>query len=190
MPKQEQVILETADAESNGLLQLNDCGGAEMASDTPSTRLDRVGDVATWGAHIALFYETKDDLLDTVVPYCRTGLERNESCLWFVAEPYLTVAEAWQALRDVVDGVDRYQADGRIEIDSANDWFAGRGAAFDGDQVAAAWYEKLASVSSRGQAGLRITGDAGWVDRKNWEALIKWEDRMQPTADREISLRS
>jgi len=149
-----------------------------MASDKPNTRIDRVGDVATWGAHIALFYETKEDLLDTIVPYCRTGLERNESCLWFVAEPYLTVAEAWQALRDAVDGVERYQADGSIEIASANDWFAGRGAVFDGDQVAAAWYEKLASVSSRGQAGLRITGDAGWVDRKNWEALIKWEDRI------------
>jgi signal transduction histidine kinase len=149
-----------------------------MASDTPCTGIDRVGDVATWGAHIALFYETKDDLLDTLVPYCRTGLERNESCLWFVAEPYLTMAEAWQALRDAVDGFDRYQRDGRIEIASANDWFVGGGAAFDGDQVAAAWHEKLASVSSRGQAGLRITGDAGWVDRKNWEALIKWEDRI------------
>jgi MEDS: MEthanogen/methylotroph, DcmR Sensory domain len=117
-----------------------------MASDTPSTRIDRVGGVATWGAHIALFCETKDDLLDTLVPYCRTGLERNESCLWFVAEPYLTMAKAWQALRDAVDSVDRYQADGRIEIDSANDWFARAGAVFDGDQVAAAWYEKLASV--------------------------------------------
>ena len=131
-----------------------------MASDTPSTRIDRVGDVATWGAHIALFYETKEDLLDTIVPYCRTGLERNESCLWFVAEPYLTVAEAWQALRDAVDGVERYQADGSIEIASANDWFAGRGAVFDGDQVAAAWYEKLASVSS--SASGRCSS-SGWL---------------------------
>jgi signal transduction histidine kinase len=149
-----------------------------MPSDTPNARIDRVGDVATWGAHIALFYETKDDLLDTLVPYCRTGLERNESCLWFVAEPYLTTAEAWQALRSAVDGVDRYKADGRIEIDSANEWFARAGSVFDGDQVAAAWYEKLASVSSIGRAGLRITGDAGWVDRNNWDALVKWEDRI------------
>ena len=149
-----------------------------MASDPRNTAIDRIGDLATWGTHIALFYETKDDLLDTVVPYCKTGLERAQSCVWFVAEPYLTPDEARQALREAVGGLDQYQADGRIEIDSANDWFVRGGAVFDGDKVAAAWYEKLASVSASGLAGLRITGDAGWVDKKNWEALIKWEDRI------------
>jgi len=44
--------------------------------------------------------------------------------------------------------------------------------------VSAAWYEKLASVSAKGYVGLRITGDAGWVDKKNWDVLIKWEDRV------------
>ena len=149
-----------------------------MANDPRNTAIDRIGDLATWGTHIALFYETKDDLLDTIVPYCKTGLESAQSCVWFVAEPYLTPGEARQALREAVGGLDQYQADGRIEIDSANDWFVRGGAVFDGDKVAAAWYEKLASVSGSGLAGLRITGDAGWVDKKNWDALIKWEDRI------------
>ena len=43
-----------------------------MASDPQNTAIDRIGDLATWGTHIALFYETKDDLLDTIVPYCKT----------------------------------------------------------------------------------------------------------------------
>ncbi len=29
--------------------------------------IDVVGDVAAWGAHFCLFYETKQDLLDTFV---------------------------------------------------------------------------------------------------------------------------
>jgi len=144
-----------------------------MASTSRNTASDRIGDVATWGTHVALFYETKDDLLDTVVPYCKTGLERRESCLWFVAEPYLTTEEAWHALKDAVDALDRQRADAKIEIASAQDWFLRGGTRFDFDRVAAAWYEKIASVLASGDAGLRVTGDAGWVDKKEWNVLIK-----------------
>jgi len=94
-----------------------------MASAPQNIAIDRIGDLASWGTHIALFYETKDDLLDTVVPYCKTGLERKQSCVWFVAQPYLTAEEARQALGDAVGSLDRYQADGRIRIEPANDWF-------------------------------------------------------------------
>jgi signal transduction histidine kinase len=149
-----------------------------MATDPRNAAIDRIGDLATWGTHIALFYETKDDLLETLVPYCKTGLERKQSCLWLVAEPYLTTEEARQALRDAVNGLDRYQADGSIEFASANDWFVREGAAFDGDKLAADWYEKLASVSARGLEGLRITGDAGFVGKENWDVFVKWEDRI------------
>jgi hypothetical protein len=33
-----------------------------MASDPRNIAIDRIGDLATWGTHIALFYETNDDL--------------------------------------------------------------------------------------------------------------------------------
>ena len=48
------------------------------------------------GTHFCLFYETKMDLLDTMISYCKTGLESEEFCLWVVAEP-LTVEEAMDA---------------------------------------------------------------------------------------------
>jgi hypothetical protein len=35
-----------------------------------------------WGSHICVFYETEEDLLDTVIPFLKTGLESNELCLW------------------------------------------------------------------------------------------------------------
>jgi hypothetical protein len=30
------------------------------------------------GAHFCLFYETKQDLLDTLISYCKSGLESEE----------------------------------------------------------------------------------------------------------------
>ena len=39
-----------------------------------------------WGAHICVFYETKEDLLDTAAPYFAAGLNSNEFCVWAVSE--------------------------------------------------------------------------------------------------------
>ena len=119
-----------------------------MASEPRMASVDVVGDVAAWGAHFCLFYETKQDLLETLISYCKSGLERDEYCLWIVAEP-LTIEEARAALKNAVPDFDRYLAGSRLEIVPARDWFL-PGGAFDGKKLTASWYEKLASLSARG----------------------------------------
>ena len=76
-----------------------------MATDVGKTGIDVVGDVAAWGAHFCLFYETKNDLLDTLVSYCKSGLESDEYCMWIVAEP-LRNEEARAVLKDAVPKLD------------------------------------------------------------------------------------
>jgi two-component system, sensor histidine kinase PdtaS len=57
-----------------------------MGTETRKSGIEGVGDMS-WGTHVCLFYETKEDLLDALVPYCKTGLDSQEFCLWVVAEP-------------------------------------------------------------------------------------------------------
>ena len=78
------------------------------------TGIGVVGDVP-WGTHFFMFYETKEDLLDTLVPYFKAGLETGELCLWLVSEP-LTEGEATNALRHAVPDFERYLANRSIEI--------------------------------------------------------------------------
>src|SRR6266849_1126188 len=138
--------------------------------------VDVVGDVAAWGAHFCLFYETKQDLLDTLISYCKSGLERDEYCLWIVAEP-LTIDDARDALRNAVPHLDRYLAGFRLEIVPARDWFL-PGGAFDGKTLTASWYEKLASLSARGYPGMRITEDTTWLSKKEWTHFCDYEDGL------------
>jgi hypothetical protein len=35
-----------------------------------------------WGTHFCLFYETKSDLIEFLIPYFKAGLEDNELCIW------------------------------------------------------------------------------------------------------------
>ena len=104
--------------------------------------IDVVGDMVAWGAHFCLFYETKEDLLDTLISYCRSGLENDEYCLWIVAEP-LTIEEARDALEDAVPDLHRHLGESRLEIVSARDWFL-KGGTFDGRRLTGDWYKKIA----------------------------------------------
>jgi signal transduction histidine kinase len=145
------------------------------ATELRKTGVDVVGDMP-WGTHFCLFYDTKAALLETVVPYCRAGLETGEFCLWVVAPP-LTVAEAKQALRNAVPNFDRYYADASIEIVGAHDWYLQDGA-FDLARVIAGWNEKLAHASAKGYAGVRVTGDTAWLERKDWNDFLEYEESL------------
>src|SRR5246500_1459824 len=108
--------------------------------------------------------------------YCKSGLGREEYCLWIVAEP-LTIEEATAALKAAVPDLDRHLADSRLEIASARDWFL-QGGTFDGKRLTRAWYEKLASGSARGYAGMRVTGDTTWLSKKDWGHFCDYEDGL------------
>src|SRR5260370_22157548 len=80
-----------------------------------------VGELS-WGMHICLFYDTKQDLLDAAVAYFKAGLENNEFCVWATSEPILT-ADAIEILRHGVANFDQHVAAGRIEFLTGEDWY-------------------------------------------------------------------
>src|SRR5260370_14923697 len=121
-------------------------------------------------------YETKEDLLEILISYCKAGLESGEFCLWIVAEP-LTVEEATGALKGTVPGFSRYLADSSIEIVSARDWYLS-GGTFDLKRVTAGWLEKLARASARGYVGVRVTGDTAWLQKKDWKHFCEYEEGL------------
>ena len=67
------------------------------------TGIGLLGEVP-WGTHICLFYETKQDLLDTNVDYFKAGLESNDYGLWAISDP-ISLDEATEALRRGNSGI-------------------------------------------------------------------------------------
>src|SRR3984893_12362930 len=94
-----------------------------MPTELRQTGINVVGDVP-WGTHFCHFYETKQDLLDTLVPYFKAGLESKEVCLWVVyAAELITVEDAKGAVAQAVPDLDRLLAAGNIEILNGHDWY-------------------------------------------------------------------
>jgi C4-dicarboxylate-specific signal transduction histidine kinase len=157
-----------------------------MNTEMRKTGVDVVGDMP-WGTHFCLFYETTADLLETTVSYCKAGLESHEFCLWVVAEP-LAVEDARRALQRAVSDFDRYFADHSIEIVAARDWYLQDGT-FDLSRVIGGWNEKLARASARGYAGVRVTGDTAWLEKKDWKDFCEYEESLnQAVANQRLAV--
>jgi len=136
------------------------------------TGIGVVGDVA-WGTHFFLFYETKEDLIDALVPYFKAGLEGGEFCLWVITDP-LTESEVTSALRRSVPDFERHQRRRSIEIVQGREWYM-TGEDLDLERVARAWNDKADSALSRGYAGLRLSAGTAWIEKKAWKEFSKYE---------------
>jgi signal transduction histidine kinase len=147
-----------------------------MAIETRKTGIDVVRDIGAWGNHFCLFYETKEDLLDTLVSYCKSGLENGEYCLWVVAE-FFTVEAARDALKDAVPDLSRHLADSNLELVSDRDWF-GRSGMFEHERARHNWSERLVRAGARSYRGVRATGDTTWLAKKDWNHWCDFEDGM------------
>src|SRR5216683_1613203 len=91
-----------------------------MTTALRNTGIEPVGEMP-WGTHFCYFYETRDDLLETLLPFFKAGLEAGEFCAWVVSEP-LTEEGVWQALDRAVPRLDRYVSDRSIEVSGNTAW--------------------------------------------------------------------
>ena len=137
--------------------------------------IDIIGDVP-WGTHFCQFYQTTGDLIDTLVPYFKAGLENNEFCMWVTSQP-LEVEDAKEALRKVVPDIDVYLEKGQLEIISYSHWYVKDGA-FDSDRVLNGWVEKLDKALADGYDGLRLTGNTFWLEKEDWNDFVDYEKKV------------
>src|ERR1700726_1485777 len=143
-----------------------------MSTTLRRTGVTVLGDMP-WGTHVCMFYESKDDLLDTLVPYFRAGLESNEFCIWAPSEP-LTLEEARTALSRRIPAFDQHLAAGNMEIVPGREWYL-KGGRFDLERITSAWHEKLRGALLKGYDGMRVSGNAFWLHSNHWNDFCDYE---------------
>jgi PAS domain S-box-containing protein len=139
------------------------------------TGIDIIGD-APWGTHLCQFYETREDLVDILIPYFKAGLENNEFCMWITSEP-LKVEDAKAALKKVVKNLDHFIKKGQIEILDYSEWYTKSGK-FDANNVLQGWVEKENQALKRGYDGLRLSGNTFWLEKRDWRNFTNYEEEI------------
>jgi len=137
--------------------------------------IDVIGN-APWGTHLCQFYRTKEDLFDILVPYFKAGLENNEFCMWVTSEP-VDEKEAREVMRGAVPGFDQYLKTGQIEMVPYREWYL-KGGAFNLKRILNAWLDKLEGALAEGYDGMRVTGNAAWLEKRDWRKLADYEEEI------------
>lgn len=133
-----------------------------------------------WGAHVCLFYETKQDLLDAHVAYFKAGLQDNEFCMWAVSEP-ITEREARDELARNIPNFEQYLAERRIEILSGREWYLQQ-EKVDLQRIVGGWHRRLEDALDRNFAGIRVSGKAFWLATDHyWTKFMEYERELDRT---------
>jgi len=137
------------------------------------TSIEAIGNIP-WGTHFCQFYQTKEELIEILVPYLKAGLENNEFCMWITAEP-LNTKDAYEALKKEIINLDDFIKKEQLEIFDCNQWYT-RSENFDPKAVIQALIEKTEHALKKGFDGLRITGNSIKLDKKDYDNFTSYEE--------------
>jgi signal transduction histidine kinase len=128
-----------------------------------------------WATHVSLFYETRGDLLDTLVPYFKAGLKGRELCVWLWSEPALKrVVET--GLRAALPAFDEHVERGKIVFVDGRAWL--RASRFDRAGLIRTWADLAERARTEGYAGLRAAGDHTWLGHQDWRDFSRFEETL------------
>lgn len=130
-----------------------------------------------WGTHICQFYESKDDLLDVLVPWFTEGLRGNELCVWILSEP-LSSQDALDALKLAVPELAGYIEKGSLLLLRHDEWYLENGS-FSAERVLNGWTALVDEAAASGLEGIRVSGNVTWLDENLWDAFLEYERQAQ-----------
>lgn len=132
-----------------------------------------------WGTNICLFYETQSDLIETTVAFFKAGLENDECCIWSVSDP-ITVEMARAALIAQTPKLAELERAGAMNLTDTEQWDI-QPDEFNLQRITGSWTEKLRDAKARGFVGLRISGNASWLETDHWNESLDYDHELDRT---------
>jgi PAS domain S-box-containing protein len=152
----------------------------KMNEELRKTGVDIIGEVS-WGTHFCLFYQTKADLFEILVPYFKAGLENNEFCMWITSPPP-NEGEAIEAIRRAIPNFNQYLENGQIEVLPHTEWYLKEGE-FNIQVVLDRWGARLNQALSKGYEGLRVAGSM-FLGKEDWKKVVDYEEEVKEVIGR------
>jgi len=126
--------------------------------------------------HTCLFYNSKDELVEFLAPYFKTGLENNEFCVWVVPEAF-EAGDAKIALGKVVKNLDYYIEKSKMKIGTCREYYLASGV-FTAFKMLEYWAKMEKEALEHGFYGMRVAGDGGWGLNEQWINLSYYEEEI------------
>ncbi len=150
------------------------------------TGADSVGKMP-WGTHLCEFYHTRQDLLNLLIPFLRSGLNGNELCVWVASSPIdqdLARRVSEQSVRTPLKGGN----DDQLLVYSHVDWYMESGS-FSPEKALGNAVQAYDRSQDQGYEGLRLTGNISWLPQHSWVSFAEYEAEVNEMAqDRRVMI--
>jgi len=129
------------------------------------------------GDHVCLFYRSPEELLATLIPYIRVGLERNERC--FCAQPAEVRAQLMVGLETQGIQVDSALKRGALVLVDPEQIYFEEGQ-FDPQVMTELLRSSIQGAVQDGFSGFRAAGEMHWSlsERPGCDRLVEYEALM------------
>jgi DNA-binding CsgD family transcriptional regulator len=145
---------------------------------TRDTGITLIG-ATDWGTNICLFYETDNDLIEATAAFFKAGLENNERCVWSVSNP-ITIEIAEAAVTSRLRNFQELKRSGAMSVSDAEKWEV-RPDEFNLQRITGSWIEQLREAEAHGYDGLRISGNASWLETDHWKEFCEYDQELDRT---------
>lgn len=126
-----------------------------------------------------LFYKSREELINMLVPFFKTGLENNQFCIWGPTK-LLNKEDISNAMAEAVPCFDEYTKTGQMTI-LPHDGGYSEGSIFSPQSVFEGIAGLTRSIKSWPYDGIRLTGDRNWFEQEDWQASDFNEDKINKT---------
>ncbi len=75
----------------------------------------------SWGTQVCHLFRGREQLLEVLIPYFKTGLKNNELCFWIVP-PFLSIKEVERAMEQALPDFPTFLQQGQMKIVSYETW--------------------------------------------------------------------
>lgn len=130
------------------------------------------------GSHICAFYETHDDLIDLVLAFLTSRVNRGELCLWMMPDGVSDEARVRTNATLAERGIESHRACDLYQKPH-----------FESGPVTRFWNEKLQEALVKGHSGMCASGDTFWLQPREWKTFLDYEAGLNNAiADKPITL--
>lgn len=126
--------------------------------------------------HYCLFYRTKKDLLDQILPFFKKALSQNMFCVWVVPAA-LGVEEAKACLSESIESFKEYSERGQFLVSDHKSLYMQSGS-FDPVDILNNWRLIAQQAIKNGFSGTYVSGDGSWFPEIGWENMVDYEKRI------------
>lgn len=134
-------------------------------------------DKVPWGTHVCHSYASKNELLASLIPFLKAGLENNEACV-LVAIPSVSSYDVVTSLQKAIPDFEKYLEKEQLEILRYDEWYLD-GGKLNVESILKRWSDKLNHALKRGYSGLRATGTTDWISGNQWSSWLKYEEEVE-----------